>query len=62
VGIDGDADGPSHRVAVLLDQISQIAARPASFSMPFSATLLFDPTLTYSFAPSGDAMTFFVQW
>jgi hypothetical protein len=31
----------------------QIAARPASASMPFSATLLFEPTVTYSFLPSG---------
>jgi len=30
--------------------------------MPFSATLLFDPTVTYSFVPSRLAIRFFVQW
>ena len=31
-------------------------------AMPFSATLLFDPTATNSFVPSADAITFLVQW
>jgi hypothetical protein len=30
--------------------------------MPFSPTLLLEPTVTYSFEPSGLAMTFLVQW
>ncbi len=30
--------------------------------MPFSATLLLEPIDTYSFVPSGEAVTFFVQW
>ena len=42
--------------------ISQIAARPSSFSMPFSAALLFEPTPTYKCDPSGLAIRLFVQW
>ena len=30
--------------------------------MPFSPTLLFEPTVAYSLRPSGEAMMFFVQW
>ena len=41
---------------------SQIAARPFSASIPFSATLLFEPTVTNSLVPSGLATTFLVQW
>ncbi len=40
---------------------SQMAARPSSMSMPFSPTLLFEPTDTYSRDPSGLAMRFLVQ-
>ena len=42
--------------------ICQIAARPSSAAMPCSATLLFDPTVTYSREPSRLAITFLVQW
>jgi hypothetical protein len=38
-----------------------MAACPSSLSMPFSATLLFEPTVTWSLRLSGLAMTFFVQ-
>ena len=41
---------------------SQIAARPFSCSMPCSATLLFEPTDTYSLLPSGLATRPLVQW
>ena len=41
---------------------SQIAARPASISMPFSPTLLLEPTVAYSLLPSWLAMMFLVQW
>ena len=41
---------------------SQMAARPTSTSMPSSATLLFDPTVTYNLVPSLFAMIFLVQW
>ena len=39
---------------------SRMAARLISFSMPFSATLLFEPTVTYKRLPSRLAMTFLV--
>ncbi|MNW16094.1 hypothetical protein D3C71_2148260 [compost metagenome] len=50
------------RLAPLATSISQMAARPSSISMPFSATLLLDPTDTYSLRPSGLAIRFLVQW
>ena len=40
----------------------QMAARPCSCSMPFSPTLLFEPTVTYSVLPSALAIRFLVQW
>src|SRR2546423_8944411 len=46
----------------LAGSTSQIAARPSSLPIPFSPTLLLEPTDTYSFDPSGRAMTFLVQW
>ena len=42
--------------------ISQMAARPTSADMPFSATLLLEPTVAYSLLPSALAMMFLVQW
>jgi hypothetical protein len=48
------------RSPVAID-ISRIAARSRSFSMPFSATLLFEPTVAYRSRPSRSAMMFFVQ-
>jgi hypothetical protein len=41
--------------------ISQMAARPSSWSMPFSATLLFEPTAAYNFVPSALAISPLVQ-
>ncbi len=40
---------------------SQIAARLSSISMPLSAMLVAEPTLTYSDLPSGLATTFLAQ-
>lgn len=41
---------------------SQTAARSASSSMPFSAMLLLEPTVTKSLLLSGLAIKFLVQW
>jgi hypothetical protein len=50
------------RICFVAIVYSQIAARPVSLSRPFSPTLLFEPTVMNSLAPSGLAITFFVQW
>ena len=50
------------RVLPLAMSISRIAARSCSWSMPFSATLLFEPVVAYSLLPSLLAMMFLVQW
>jgi hypothetical protein len=50
------------RCCPLAMSISQIAARPASTSIPRSATLLLEPTVAYSLLPSGLAMRPLVQW
>jgi hypothetical protein len=49
------------RRAPLLASTSQISARPSSSAMPCSATLLFEPVVTYSFEPSREAIRFLVQ-
>jgi hypothetical protein len=49
------------REAPVAGSISRIAARRSSFSMPRSATLLFEPTVTYSRLPSALAIRFLVQ-